>query len=184
MLGDMKIKQLFPILIISLLTLTQPFAETVYKKVNPDGSVEFTDQEVKGSEAITVHDPITYTAPKLPAPTLPVKKLSPQSEYTLTVKSPAQESTINESTDVVVSISLSPALKEGYKIKYQLDGKSILSQETSVTFTNVSRGTKQLHVNIVNSAGETISPVVTSTFYMKRFFKKPVAKPPAKPKTP
>ena len=180
MLDGMKIQHLLTALIIGLLILSQSVAETVYKKVNPDGSVEFTDQEVKGSKEIKVRDPITYTSPSnLPNLTLPVKKLSPKSAYVLTVTSPAQESTINESQDVAVSISLNPKLQvaAGHKISYKLDGQSILSQQTSVTFANVSRGTHQLQVSIVNSGGETISPVVTSTFYMKRYFKKPAAKP-------
>ena len=52
------------IVIIALLLAFSVGAETVYKKVNPDGSVEFTDRDSKDSEEIKVHEPATYSAPK------------------------------------------------------------------------------------------------------------------------
>jgi len=159
-------------------------AETVYKKTNPDGSVEFTDQPSTDSEEVKIRKPSTYNPPRLPALTLPTKKLSPSFNYEIIINQPVNDATIVGKMDVSVSISIQPALKSdyGHQIRYQLAGQSIVSRNTSETFKNVNRGTHNLTVSIVDTNGEVVSPVASSTFHMKRFFKKPAPKPaPPKP---
>lgn len=161
-------------------------AETVYKKTNPDGSVEFTDQPSTDSEEVKIRKPTTYQAPRLPALTLPTKKLSPTFNYQLSINQPVNDSVIVGKMDVLVSVSVQPPISSiGHQIRYQLAGQSIVSRNMSETFKNVDRGTHNLTVSIVDRNGEVVSPVVSSTFHMKRFFKKPVVvKPKPKPATP
>ena len=150
-------------------------AETVYKTTNPDGSVEFTDKNIVDSEEVEVRKPITYQAPRLPSPNLPVKKLSPKFEYSLVINEPVDDSTIVGKLDVLVSIYTNPNLKIGHnhQIRYELAGKIILSKKIKETFKNVDRGTHDLMVSIIDKTGKVISPVVSRTFHMKRHFKKP-----------
>ncbi len=159
-------------------------AETVYKKTNPDGSVIFTDQQSTDSEEIKVRKPTTFSPPRLPALTLPTKKLSPSFNYELSISKPVNDSTVLNTSDVVVSVSVQPALKSayGHKIRYKLGIQSLTSDKMSVTFKNVDRGTHNIYVSIIDLKGEVISPVASVQFHMKRFFKKPVPKP--KPKVP
>lgn len=161
-------------------------AETVYKTTKPDGSAEFSDRKSKDSEEIKVRKPTTYTAPRLPALDLPRKKLSPTFNYTLNITEPAKDATITGQSDVAVSVSIQPGLKAGFghQIRYQLAGQSVVSSNSTETFKNVNRGTHNLTVSIVNSQGEVVSPVASSTFHMKRFFKKPAPQPKLKPKVP
>jgi len=159
-------------------------AETVYKKTNPDGSVEFTDQPSTDSEEVKIRKPTTYQAPRLPALNLQSKKLSPTFNYQLSINQPINDSVIVGKMDVSVLVSVQPALLSGrgHQIRYQLAGQSIISRNMSETFKNVDRGTHNLTVSIVDRNGEVVSPAVSSTFHMKRFFKKPVPKPaPPKP---
>jgi len=162
-------------------------AETVYKKTNPDGSVEFTDQPSTDSEEVKIRKPTTYQAPRLPALNLPTKKLSPTFNYQLTINQPVNDSVIVGKMDVSVSVAVQPALLSGrgHQLRYQLAGQSIISRNMSEIFKNVDRGTHNLTGSIVDRNGEVVSPVVSSTFHMKRFFKKPVVvKPKPKPATP
>ena len=154
-------------------------AETVYKKTNPDGSVVFTDQPSSDSEEIKVRKPTTFSAPRLPAVTLPTKKLKPSFNYELSISKPVNDSTVLNTSDVVVSVSVQPALKSayGHKIRYKLGIQSLTSDKMSVTFKNVDRGTHSIYVSIVDQKGEVVSPVASVQFHMKRFFKKPVPKP-------
>jgi len=119
-------------------------AETVYKKTNPDGSVEFTDQKSIDSEEVKIRKPTTYTPTRLPSLSLPSKKLSPSFNYEITINQPVNGATIVGKMDVSVSISIHPELKGGYghQIRYQLAGQSIVSRNTSETFKNVDRGTQ------------------------------------------
>lgn len=159
-------------------------AETVYKSTKPDGSVEFTDQASPDSEEVKVRKPTTYTAPSLPRLTLPAKKLSPSFNYELVITKPVNDSTILNKADVSVSIELTPALRTayGHKVLYKLGSREIKSQSNNVTFNNVDRGSHTINISIVDSKGETVSTVASTTFHLKRFFKK--STPPPKPKTP
>lgn len=148
-------------------------AETVYKSKNPDGSVEFSDVQKSGSEEIKVRKPTSYAPTQLPSVNLPTKKLSPADSYQLSITSPTNDSTVVGQNDVTVSITISPSIQSQHQVRYQLAGKSIVNQKTSATFKNVSRGTHQISVTVVNSEGEAIIPTATTTIHMKRFFKKP-----------
>ena len=160
-------------------------AETVYKNTNPDGSVVFTDQQSTDSEEIKVREPTSFSPPRLPKLDLPTKKLKPVFNYELAISKPASDLTITNSTDVEVSVSVQPALKSayGHKFRYQLGAQSVISENSSVTFKNVDRGSHSIYVSVVDSSGEVVSPAASTQFHMKRFFKKPVV-PKPKPKVP
>lgn len=169
--------------LICILVSVSITAETVYKKTNPDGSVEFTDTPSTESEEVKIRKPTTYSPTSLPALNLPTKKLSPSFNYSLTINQPANDETIVNQADVQVSISVQPALLsgQGHQIRYSLAGESIVSRNSSETFKNVSRGTHNLTVSVIDANAEVVSPVASTTFHMKRFFKKPPAKTPKAP---
>lgn len=157
-------------------------AETVYKKTKPDGSVEFSDQASQDSEEVKVRKPTSFSPPSLPRLNLPTKKLKPKYNYVILINQPANDTTIVNKADVTVSITVQPGFAQyGHQIRYQLDEQSTLGDSTSNTFKNVSRGTHNLKVTVVDRDGDAVSPVASSTFHMKRFFKKPTV---AKPKPP
>lgn len=157
-------------------------AETVYKKTKPDGSVEFSDQASQDSEEVKVRKPTSFSPPSLPRLNLPTKKLKPKYNYVVSVNQPANDTTIVNKPDVTVSITVQPDFAlYGHQIRYEFNEQSVLSHSTSKTYKNVSRGTHILKVTIVDKHGETVSPVASSTFHMKRFFKKPTV---TKPKPP
>lgn len=150
-------------------------AETVYKKTKPDGSVEFSDQASQDSEKVKVRKPTSFSPPSLPRLNLPTKKLKPNYNYVVLINQPANDATIINKSDVAVSVTVQPDfVKYGHQIHYQLDEQSALADSASYTFKNVSRGTHNLNVTVVDKNGEPVSSVTSSTFHMKRFFKKPV----------
>ena len=153
-------------------------AETVFKKVNPDGSVSFTDKNIKGSKSVNVRETITYTAPKLP--TLePIKKKAKPIEYEITILEPEKDKLFINKPDVKVSISVKPALNKKLKhqFSYQIGERALLSSEKSVVFKDLYRGTHELLVSIVDKNNETVSPIVARIFHVKRFFKRKPIKP-------
>ena len=163
---------------ICVLLAVSVTAETVYKKTNPDGSVEFTDTGSKDSEEVKIRKPTSFSPPRLPKLGLPVKKLRPTFNYDITISKPAEDAVIINKADVTVTIALQPSLVGGHQIRYELAGQSIVSQSSSATFKNVSRGTHSLIVSIIDKKGEVVSPIISRNFHMKRFFKKPAVKKP------
>ena len=172
------------ILLLSCLCLSVSLsAETVYKKTNPDGSVEFTDINSSDSKEIKVREPTTYKAPRLPS-LRPVHKRQPRKvNYALSITQPSNDVIITGQLNVTVTVSLQPGLRTGYghRIQYQVAGQSRLSTQLTEAFTNVSRGSHVVSVSVVDGNSEVVSPVATSAFHMKRFFKKKVVKPKPKP---
>lgn len=148
-------------------------AETVFKKVNPDGSVEFTDRETKNSKEIKVRKPVTYKPLNLPPLSQPKIKKKAAAGYSISITQPTTDSTIIGKADVQVVVRIIPALSPGYKLRYQLGSEVIESEQTSTLFRNVNRGTHNLSVSVIDSKGEIIGSSASTTFHMKRFFKKP-----------
>lgn len=169
----------FFITLFCLFAVTAAVAETVYKKVNPDGSVEFTDTGSKDSEEVKIREPVTFKPPSLPKLDLPVKKLSPTVSYSLTITKPAEDEVLINLPEVTVSVSLQPALLSGigHKLRFELAGESKVTSSSSVSFSNVPRGAHSIIVSVVDSNGEVVGPIVSRNFHMKQFFKKPAKKP-------
>lgn len=159
-----------------LLSVSVIAAETVYKKKNPDGTVEFTDKNSTDSEEVKIRKPTTYRPTGLPRLTLPTKKLKPTINYEIAINQPTDNAVITGESSVTVSLSLQPNLNHGHQVQYQLGGKSIKSANTTEIFKNIDRGTHKLTVSIIDQNGENVSSVVSRTIHIKRFFKKPTPK--------
>ncbi len=157
-------------------------AETVYKKTNPDGDVEFTDIPSTGSEKIKIRKPTTFSAPRLPALEPPAKKPK-LIDYEVIIIEPVNDTTIIGNNEIKVSVSVSPVLPTSYKFRYQLGEQTLDSDSDSVSLDNIIRGTHTLRVSVINSKGEVVSAGASITFHMKRHFKRPPA-PVKKPKVP
>lgn len=161
-------------IIVCLSFATASAAETVYKTTNPDGSVTFTDRESVDSEKVKVNKAQTYQAPRSPSLPLVTKKLSPSVNYVLNIVQPSKGANIINTDIVPVSVVLVPGLKTGlgHQLRYELAEQTILTQHSSHTFNKVYRGEHTLKVTVVDKQGDAVSSVATSTFFVKRFFKK------------
>lgn len=165
--------------LICLLLSISVTAETVYKKTNPDGSVEFSDIDTKDSEEIKIRKPIIIPAPRLPAASSHQKAIN----YEVTIIEPANDTTLIGSVEIKVLVSVSPKLFSGHQFRYQLGEQSIDTHSNSARFKNVVRGTHVVRVSVIDQKGERVSEGASQTFHLKRFIKKTKPTIP-KPKTP
>lgn len=149
-------------------------AETVYKTTNPDGSVTFTDRESVDSEKVNVNKTQTYPAPRVPSLPLTTKKLTPSVNYNLSIVKPGQGTNFINTDTVSVSVVLVPNLNKayGHQLRYELAEQTIVTQNTSYTFSKVYRGEHELKVTVVDKHGDPVTPVVKTIFFVKRFTKK------------
>ena len=159
-------------------------AETVYKKTNPDGSIEFSDTSSKDSEEVKIRKPIIIPAPRLPALSSPdPDQKAKTNSYEVNIIEPVNDTTIIGSVEIKVLVSVSPKLFSGHQFRYQLGDQSIDTHSNSVSFKNVARGTHIVRVSVIDQKGERVSEGASQTFHLKHFFKKPTTVKP-KPKTP
>ena len=144
---------------------------TVYKVVNPDGSVSFSDQPGASSEILQIE-----SVPTIPA--LSPQKINnadsqqrdaqvntPATSYqSLSIVSPADQSAFNSgSGDVSVLLELSPGLANGHEIELRLNNKVVKrGSQTQFTLPAVDRGTHTLQARIISPAGEVLKEAYSS----------------------
>ena len=153
----------------------------VYKSVNKEGIVEYSDQPTKGAEQIKVKNPTSVTLPK----SSDVFKSSGSNQNTestntyqsIVITQPANDSAFNSgSGQVSISSETTPSLKNDHSIQLMVDGTKYNSNKSgSFSLSNVDRGTHQVQVNVVDEAGNTLisSDITTFTLHRTNIKKRP-----------
>jgi hypothetical protein len=149
-------------------------AEKVYKVIQPDGTVLFTDTPPADGSAEEVEVAPLNVTPPLASPrdafddTAAAGADKGYSAFRIT--SPGGNEAIRDNAgNVSVSLSLEPALRSGDKIDLLMDGRSVASgTTTSISLTNVDRGTHSLQGVVKNSAGKVVAKSNTVSFTLQR----------------
>jgi len=173
-------------LIILCLFMTGFTMAQVYRTVDKDGNVIFTDQATEGAEEVEIKELETIESLESasPAPNpVAVQKQAPQYS-SLEITSPQNDLAIRDNTgNVTVSVVITPRLRSGHKLVLYLDGaEQSTGSATSFQLQNIDRGTHQLKVAVVDAAGQEQISSAAITFHLLRFAttNPGVAKPPAK----
>lgn len=154
-----------------------PLSAEVYRQVDSQGNVTYTDEPVEGTEAekIKVKPVTTVTLPKLEAVREPEKlrqKVEKEGAIydSVTFLAPGHNEAFHSgSGDVEFQVTSSPTLRGSHKYEVTLDGQPVgQSASGSVMVRNVYRGTHKAGVNIVDSNGVTIKSGETITFTIHR----------------
>ena len=163
-------------LFLLLLLVTGPLmAETGYRYVHPDGTVEFSDTPIEGGEEIKLRKaPAIQFAPVTPAPTSPAQPTSrpqqktPTAQQSITITSPQPNQTMRfDGSDVMVSVALGDTLQQGEKVVITLDGSVVASGSgTSFNIGQVYRGSHTLAAHIESSDGSRIVSSQPITFHV------------------
>ena len=143
----------------------------VYKIVNKDGSVSYSDQASQSAEELDI-------APVSTIPALDIKsganitrpdKANKQPYDTFKILAPENDSAFNSgSGSVTVTTSLAPALARRHMLSLYLDGTLISTQSSpSFQLDNIDRGTHSLTLKAINSAGKVLQST-SSTFTLHR----------------
>lgn len=158
-----------------ILALGVAQAEKVYKYTLSNGDVVYSDKPPPADQAEEVKlEPLqTFSLP--PPPPLEdstAKRDEPEPVgYTeFKVTNPTNDQTIRDhGGNVSVSLSLAPGLRGGHSIEVMMDGQSIGSGSgTSVTLTQVDRGTHTVQASIKDSEGKEIARSNSVIFHLKR----------------
>ncbi len=148
----------------------------VYKWVDSDGNVFFSDRPQPGAEKITVHGLQTYRAPPLTSMQTDDAVADPSTSEGYKIfefATPKSNQVFRDNGgEVPVALHLEPALQGGHKIRLLLDGaNSGEGSSTSATLTNVDRGTHSLGAAVVDGDGKEVART-TVTFHLHRSGKK------------
>lgn len=158
-----------------LVLLLIPFAvgAQIYKWKDKDGKVHYSDQPQKNTDKpIDLPESMIYKAPPKPRINLDKpKKREPYKAYqTFKIASPQNDGTVRSAPgNMTVSLQVSPGLKSGHELVVMIDGKQVAKgKSTSISVSNVDRGTHSLSAKIIDASGKTVVSAGGVTFHMKR----------------
>ena len=173
----LKLLPLF--LIVCIAAVAQ--AASVYRWVDNDGQVHYSDLPANGSESVELRESSVYTPRELPdisrdeeAEVADEEEGLNEAESvyeSLRVVVPDNGETVRSNEgEVRISIELQPGLAEGHKIRIYLDGGKASGElpTTQVTLQNVERGTHSLVVAVVDAADLELIRSEATTFHLKR----------------
>lgn len=177
MMGDMKYY-----LGVFLFSLSTVLAADIYRSVDRDGNVTYTDEPNNKAELIELEELPTYEAAPLPIAPPPIAEPEQAEEatedakrpkYTIRIVSPEQNQSIWAGGGIITATaSVKPALNEkrGDKIQFKLDGKVVSEPQTglSYTFENVDRGSHILVASVVNKKGKVLKASKSVLFHIHR----------------
>jgi hypothetical protein len=161
------------LLVCLLATLAQ--AE-VYKSINEDGEVVYSDRPGENAERLRMPALPTYT----PQPVRSTSRISntertlqPEAYDSFEIASPADDSTIrNNIGSLEITTLISPALMVplGHSIQFYIDGNAhgAASDATTLSLTNVDRGSHQLSASVLDANDRVLISTPPVTVHLKR----------------
>lgn len=178
-----------PILLLIMYLFVMPvFAADVYRSVDENGNIIYTDKPTPDAEKIRIDEIQTIEPPDTPEFTYtpPTPRDEPSQYKVLKITSPADGDAIEDAAgNLSVSVSVEPALSPGHKIALFVDGNKTGEGGGSFNLQNVDRGTHSLSAAILDNAGNELirsGPVsVTLHRHSKLHPESTVGKPPPPP---
>ncbi len=171
-------------IVVMIVLLAQVAAADVYKTVDKDGNIKYTDKPstekaeklelreintVPGAQPLPQSDPVDSYNSQPAALNYQIGIISPRSDVTIPVGQ----------RDLAIAINLNPALQQGHLLVYFMNGE--LLEETTmnnIIVKDVPRGTHTLVVEAIDANGRSLGtspPVIVNVI-------RPVIKKPAPPK--
>lgn len=183
-------KKMISLLLLSLTIALGAAEPAIYKTVDADGNVIFTDVPPRdAADAVRISKGNNYTPTQSeatpepeadvppagqdqPPPDDPAYVASEVSYDHITIATPADDAAVRENAgNLSVQVNLSPQLDlaNGHSIQLMLNGNLASSgTSTTLSITNVDRGTHGLVAQVVNATGEILASSGPITFHMLR----------------
>lgn len=156
--------------IICLLVAISATAE-VYRSVDENGHVVFTDRPSPDAELIEVDELQTIKPPPVGKFKYTPPPAKPEPEYTeVSIISPQHDAAIRDNGgNVTVKIATKPRVRANDNLVLYLDGKEImLGKATAKAFSGLDRGSHQLRAVVKDADGHIQLSSSSVTFYLLR----------------
>jgi Domain of unknown function (DUF4124) len=162
-------------LALSLLTALSVQAAVIYRWVDTDGVVHYSDQESPGSERIVTSAPNTSAAGPRGAPAASAqaarRPANGSLDYTeITISSPQTDQTFFGNDPIAVHLNLNPGLKAGHSVAWHLNGKQLDDQKDAVSFSiaRLDRGTYSVMATITDQQTGESQNSNSVTFFVRQ----------------
>jgi hypothetical protein len=172
----MKSRFLTSIVLVIITCYINAAAQTVYKKINTDGSVEYSDQAFAGASAIQITG---QNQTQLPAPSAPVNftkdpaatTLVPTPNYAIAIQAPQSgQSVRNNSGNLTIVVQTTPKLGKKLKVQLLINNSPLgePKQQTVFKVKNINRGEVKIKTQLLNSLGNILATSSETVVYLHR----------------
>ncbi|WP_166266210.1 DUF4124 domain-containing protein [Marinobacter caseinilyticus] len=162
--------------VLVIVTTATPAVAEVYRYLDKNGNVTFSDEPRKGAETVKVRPVTTVTLPKMKD--VEARARQPEAEEktqakpydAITFDAPEDGTAFYSGNgDIELRVSSSPALKKGHRFEVDIDGQPV-GQNPSGSFTvrNIDRGTHNASAFVVDSKGQRIQSGSRISFTLHR----------------
>ena len=148
--------------------------DRVYKRVNPDGSVEYSDQPIEGAEVMQVPKGSTFTMPEgIPsrAASTDTKPEETKVVYdSLEITRPVNDEAIRSNEGKLTALArVTPELASNHRFRWNMDGEIVQDVNSpELRLNNIDRGSHTLQAEIIDADGKIVISSETITFHMMR----------------
>ena len=158
------------------LVLSSGLSAAVYKSVDAQGNVVYTDEPGGDAKPVKLPPLSTVPAPRYKSSTQPGMDLEPSAATNyqkISIVSPTQDATLRDNTGAVpVNVVLEPALNSvaGDRYRYYLDGQAqgTLTESGQISFENLDRGSHSVEAAVVDNAGRELIRSGSVQFFLHR----------------
>ncbi len=147
--------------LISLLLLSMVAQATVYKWVDKEGKVHYSDEPQPNAEVVTLKE---KTLNQLTSPALATDSANApvieEIKYQVVITSPEEEATLRDNNgDFEVSATVFPELKSQYLMRLSLDGQLVAPPQASNVFklTGIDRGEHIIVIDAMTQNGKVLA---------------------------
>lgn len=165
-------RYLFLLIMLSSLAIAEE-SKKLYKWVDKNGKVHYSDQPRKGAEEIQVRQ---LPAVKMKLPQIPLQsrksadteKQAQSNQYdSVKISYPENDSVVRNNAGIVtLSAAIQPALAKGHTISYFIDGKQVAANSRSITqqVKELTHGSHTASFKIIDDQGKTLQASDTVSF--------------------
>ena len=153
---------------VSLVNTSLVHAQTIYKIVNKDGTVTYSDQPSAGATEVVLDDTTNVIVSPIATKQKTKQVIKPQQvQHKLIISSPQPEETIrNNQGTVAIRASIEPNKNGRYVLK--LRDQTIESLTGTFALKGLERGTYPYQINFLDNTGKVIASSSTQRFYLHK----------------
>lgn len=161
---------------VLLFTTGLAHADKVYKWVDAQGNVLYTDQPRNGAQEVKIARPATSAAQASETVRQQLAALAAVVEpdrskpSAVTLSAPANEETIrNNDGNVTVALRMQPEPRNGERVRLTLDGGMVDTEVNppGIVLAGLDQGTHTLQASVTDSSGRVLVRSDMVTFYLK-----------------
>jgi Domain of unknown function (DUF4124)/Bacterial Ig domain len=164
---------LIPAMLVILAAAGPAAAATMYRWVDANGVVHYSDQPQPGAQQVAMPSAQTYRATPVPTttPDATPKPADAPGYQSCSITSPAADDTLFAPETVTISVQVSPNLRPGDQVLVTLDGATLQSGSSGALSFQVAgpeRGAHTLSAAVHDAQGNTVCNAPDITFNIQR----------------